>query len=232
MKGLTSGVSIRYYSYQFGALPTQFSTLPSSDPYHWSFYATLNPAPTISSVSLSNNSLTAAAPAGTVIGAISVTMSSGSFTGSLALSGANASSFKIVGSNLQTNGVLPAGSYNINIVATQSGAANSPFTQAETTLGPLGLGGIVPINNPTATAQYGAVEWLAVRCAAPCSSPPATPLSSDSRWSSNNGSFPNSAANSYIPPVSLSGVSHSDSVYLWVMDSANHISAAASQVVP
>jgi hypothetical protein len=132
MKGLTSGVSIRYYSYQFGALPTQFSTSPSSDPNHWSFYATLNPAPTISSVSLSNNSLTVGAPAGTVIGAISVTMSSGSFTGSLALSGANASSFKIVGSNLETNGVLPAGSYNINIVATQRGAADSPFTQAET----------------------------------------------------------------------------------------------------
>jgi hypothetical protein len=132
MKGLTSGVSIRYYSYQFGALPTQFSTSPSSDPNHWSFYASLNPAPTISSLSLSNNSLTAGAPAGTVIGAISVTMSSGSFSGSLALSGANASSFKIVGSNLETNGVLPAGSYTISIIATQSGAANSPFTQVAT----------------------------------------------------------------------------------------------------
>jgi hypothetical protein len=132
MKGLTSGVSIRYYSYQFGALPAQFSTSPSSDPNHWSFYGTLNPAPTISSVSLSNKSFTAGAPAGTVIGAISVKMSSGSFTGSFSLSGANASSFKIVGSHLETNGVLPAGSYNINITATQSGAANSPFTQAET----------------------------------------------------------------------------------------------------
>jgi hypothetical protein len=119
-----------------------------------------------------------------------------------------------------------------------SGAAcnTTGFNQAPTgvsfALGPLGLGGIVPINSPTATAQYGAVQWLAARCAAPCSSPPATPLWSDSRWSSNNGSFPNSAANSYIPPVSLSGVSHGDSVYLWVMDSANHISAAALQVVP
>ena len=53
MKGQTSGVSIRYYSYAFGALPATFSTSPSSDPYHWSFYATLNSAPTISSVSLS-----------------------------------------------------------------------------------------------------------------------------------------------------------------------------------
>jgi hypothetical protein len=132
VKGLTSGVSERNYSYPFGALPATFSTSPNSDPYHWSFYATLNPAPTISSVSLSNSSFTAGVPSGTIVGAITAKMSSGSFTGSLSLSGANASSFKIVGLNLETNGVLPAGSYNINIVATQGGAANSPFTQAET----------------------------------------------------------------------------------------------------
>src|SRR6516165_1510214 len=102
MKGQTSGVSNRYYSYAFGALPATFSTSPSSDPYHWSFYATLNPAPTITSVSLSNSSFAAADPSGTVVGAISVKMSSNSFTGSLSLSGANASSFKIVGSNLET----------------------------------------------------------------------------------------------------------------------------------
>jgi hypothetical protein len=130
MKGLTSGVGIQYYSHPFGALPATFSTSPSADPYHWSFYATLNPASTISSISLSKSSFAAGAPSGTV-GTISVNMSSGSFTGSLSLSGANASDFKIVGSNLETNGVLPPGPCNINIVATQSGAANSPFTQAE-----------------------------------------------------------------------------------------------------
>src|SRR6516164_10501121 len=99
MKGLTSGVSIQYYSYPFGALPATFSTSSSADPYHWSFYATLNPASTISSISLSKSSFAAGAPSGTV-GTISVNMSSGSFTGSLSLSGANASDFKIVGSNL------------------------------------------------------------------------------------------------------------------------------------
>jgi hypothetical protein len=87
MKGQTSGVSIRYYSYVFGTLPATFSTSPSSDQNHWSFYAALNPAPTISSVSLSNNSFTTGDPSGTVVGAIGVTMSSGSFTGSLSLSG-------------------------------------------------------------------------------------------------------------------------------------------------
>jgi hypothetical protein len=132
MKGQTSSVSSRYYSHPFGPLPATFSTSPSSDPYHWSFYATLNPVPTISSVSLSNRTFTAGVPSGTVVGAINVAMSSGSFTGSLSLSGANPSSFKIVGSNLETNGVLPAQSYSINIVATESGASNSPLTQAET----------------------------------------------------------------------------------------------------
>jgi hypothetical protein len=52
-KGQTSGVSIRYYSYAFGALPATFSTSPSSDPYyHWSFYATLNTATVSWSVSV------------------------------------------------------------------------------------------------------------------------------------------------------------------------------------
>src|SRR5229473_195447 len=43
VKGQTSGVSIRFYGYNFGkgAMPGTFSTSPASDPYHWSFYATL-----------------------------------------------------------------------------------------------------------------------------------------------------------------------------------------------
>jgi hypothetical protein len=132
VKGQTSDVSNHYYFYPFGALPATFSPSPSADPYHWSIYATLNPAPTISSISVSKSSFAAGAPSGTVVGSISVSMSSGSFTGSLSLNGANASDFKIVGSTLETNAVLPSGSYNINIVATQRGAANSRFTQAET----------------------------------------------------------------------------------------------------
>jgi hypothetical protein len=86
-------------------------------------------------------------------------------------------------------------------------------------------GRVVPINSPSFTAQYGAVQWLA-------STSSTTPTASDARWSSNNGNFPNSAANSYIPPVSLSNVTHGDTVYMWVMDSANHISAPTSAVVP
>jgi hypothetical protein len=88
----------------------------------------------ITAVSLSNSTFTGGAASGTVVGAISVTMSPASpaFSGSLSLSGTNASSFQIVGSNLETNGALPGGTYNINIVATETGATGSPFTQAET----------------------------------------------------------------------------------------------------
>jgi hypothetical protein len=91
----------------------------------------------ISAVGLSNSSFTGGAASGTVVGAISVTMSPASpaFSGSLSLSGTNASSFQIVGSNLETNGTVPAGTYNINIVATEAGASGSPFTQAETVTG-------------------------------------------------------------------------------------------------
>lgn len=43
-KALTSGVSIVYYQYTFGALPATFGKTLLTDPYHWSFYATLNTA--------------------------------------------------------------------------------------------------------------------------------------------------------------------------------------------
>jgi hypothetical protein len=91
----------------------------------------------IAAVSLSNSSFTGGAASGTVVGAISVTMSPASpaFSGSLSLSGTNASSFQIVGSNLETNGALAAGAYNVNIVATEAGTSGSPFTQAETITG-------------------------------------------------------------------------------------------------
>lgn len=92
---------------------------------------------TISSVTLANNSFTGGAASGTVVGAIDVTMSptAPTFSGILSLSGADASRFQIVGSNLETNGAVPAGTYQINLVATQPGATGSPFTQVETITG-------------------------------------------------------------------------------------------------
>src|SRR5208283_3835169 len=91
----------------------------------------------ITGVGLSNSTFTGGAASGTVVGPISVTMSPASpaFSGSLSLSGTNASQFQIVGSNLETNGAVPAGTYSINIVATETGATGSPLTQAETVTG-------------------------------------------------------------------------------------------------
>lgn len=85
--------------------------------------------PTITGVVLSNSTFIGGSGSGTVVGAITVTMTGGSFTGSLSLSGVDAASFQIVGSNLETNGIVPAGPYMITITATQAGAAGSPFAQ-------------------------------------------------------------------------------------------------------
>jgi hypothetical protein len=89
----------------------------------------------ISGVTLSNATFAAGALAGTVVGTLSTAMSPSSppFSGTLSLSGTNAADFQIVGSNLQTAvGGLAAGSYSVNLVATQPGITNSPFSQPET----------------------------------------------------------------------------------------------------
>ena len=94
---------------------------------------------TITGVTPSSGNFSPGASSGTVISAVNVTMSSGSFTGTLSLTGTDASSFQLssssLPSNLETNGVLcgsPPCTYNFNIVATQGGAGASPFTQAVT----------------------------------------------------------------------------------------------------
>jgi hypothetical protein len=95
-----------------------------------------------------------------------------------------------------------------------SGCTTTGFTVLPTvsfTLGTLS-NGVVNFASTGFTAQYGAVRWLA-------STSSTTPLSSDSRWS-------------YTPPISLSGVAHGNTVYMWAMDSLNHISAPALAALP
>jgi hypothetical protein len=118
--------------------------------------------------------------------------------------------------------ITPSVSNNYCSGSSFGGCNTTGFTQAPTvsfTLEPL-AGSVVPFNSETFTAQYGAVQWLA-------STSSTAPTSGDTRWRSNNA---NSAGNTYLPPVSLAAT-HGNTVYLWVMDSANHISAAASTVV-
>jgi hypothetical protein len=122
---------------------------------------TVTKAQAITGVSLSSSSFMGGAPSGTVVGTISVSMSPASpaFSGTLTLSGSNASSFQIAGTNLETSGVLPAGTYQVNIVATQAGASGSPFTAAETITGTSSQGGGDPTVGLIPPASDGYANW-------------------------------------------------------------------------
>jgi hypothetical protein len=116
---------------------------------------TISASQSIASVNLSNSSFAGGAPSGTVVGAITVTMSpnSPSFSGSLTLSGTDAGKFQIVGTNLETSGVIPAGTYQINIVPTETGVTGSgtayPFTLTGTTF----------LNLPLVAWEGGPAYW-------------------------------------------------------------------------
>jgi|GEM_PF-1602082 hypothetical protein len=116
---------------------------------------------TITGITLSNNSFTGGAASGTVIGTIAVTMAPASpaFSGALSLSGTNAASFQIVGTNLETNGVVPAGSYSLMIVANQPGATGSPFTQAETITATAASASTCPTNDASSGASPGSPQY-------------------------------------------------------------------------
>ncbi len=89
---------------------------------------------TVDTVTMDNLTFTEGDPSGTVVGAITVTMdpASPAFTGTLTITGADAADFQLssptLPSNLETNGSPTAGTYDINIVATQAGISNSPVT--------------------------------------------------------------------------------------------------------
>lgn len=88
-------------------------------------------AVTLTSVTLSNASFVGGSSGGTTVGTITVGATGGAFTGSLSLTGASAAAFQLSGNTLQTSGVQTAGLFRaLNIVATQTGAPGSPFTQA------------------------------------------------------------------------------------------------------
>jgi beta-glucanase (GH16 family) len=121
---------------------------------------------TITGISLSNASFTGGAPSGTVVGTISVLTTGGAYSGSLALTGTDAGRFAVSSGSLVTSGVVAAGNYNFNIVATQAGAIGSPYTSAKTvTASSGGTSGFLNgyhltfdweandfVNNPTPTA--------------------------------------------------------------------------------
>jgi hypothetical protein len=96
------------------------------------FTPTISPQQVISSINLSNKTIAANQPAGTIVGQASVVMSptAPTFSGALATPTTDAY-FQMSGAILTTKTPLGAGTYNTSIVATQSGINNSPFTQGE-----------------------------------------------------------------------------------------------------
>lgn len=128
-KGLSTGQSITYYSKSFGTLPATFSSSPSTDANHWSFYATLQgTAPSLSvSFTPPNPSIPANDPAGSVVAQIVPTWSDGSqFTGAVAFGSpyfSDGGCFSIDGNlNLIVSCDLSADSgtmQNVTIIATQ-----------------------------------------------------------------------------------------------------------------
>jgi hypothetical protein len=119
---------------------------------------------------------------------------------------------------IDSNSVNPSQTSTYCSGSSFSGCNTTGFNTAPTaslTLNPLS-GSVVPFNTTTFAAQYGAVKWLA-------STSPTTPTTS--------GQSGTGLTWSYLPPISLAAT-HGGTVYMWVMDSANHISSAASQVVP
>jgi hypothetical protein len=97
------------------------------------FTASTPPQQVISSIGLSNKTVAANQPAGTVVGQASVVMSptTPAFSGALATPATDAY-FQMSGTALTTKAPLGAGTYNTAIIATQSGISDSPFTQGET----------------------------------------------------------------------------------------------------
>jgi parallel beta-helix repeat protein len=89
--------------------------------------------PSLAVLALSTSSWEAGL-SGTALGEISVTISPAlpAISGSLPLGGTNPSQLQIRGSNLETNGAITPGTYNIDIIATKANILGSPFSQAET----------------------------------------------------------------------------------------------------
>ena len=98
-----------------------------------------DPLPTITGITLSNNTFANAAPVDTVVGTLGVTATSGSFSfvlGSLSVSGAASGQFKIAGGNTLALAIAdPPGTYSVPIVAAQNLLNASPFSQTFTVTG-------------------------------------------------------------------------------------------------
>jgi hypothetical protein len=206
LTALSSGSSGGNGVYRYGSgigFPT--STWNASN-YYVDILFTLSTAlpQTIASVGIVDpNTFKGGSPSGTVIGNIGVTMSPAtpSFSGSLSLSGTDAALFQLVGTTLTTNGVVPAGTYHINIIASEIGISNSPYTQPETITGTALLLSINP-PNPTISSQAALGDTVATIQASWSDGNPFTgPLSFGSPYYDDGTKFAISGNNLIINPA-------------------------------
>ncbi len=121
-------------TYHFTATATQDGATGSPISQDFTVVATAVVTLTGITVAGGTGTITLASPVadGATIGAIAVQATGGSFSGTLALSGADGSHFAIVGSTLKAAGALTSTTYNFTITATQAGATRSPLSQAFT----------------------------------------------------------------------------------------------------
>lgn len=135
----------RWYSYAYGPLPSRFSTAPSSGAYHWSFYATLNPAsapPPPPPAPLPTVTLVAVPAAVSYGGSATLSWQSTgarTCTASGAWSGAKATSGSQTLTNLTATGTYTLSCSNSDgrsaaqsVTLTVSPGAGAPFTVGET----------------------------------------------------------------------------------------------------
>lgn len=219
------------------ALVASLAGLPSASARLFRAGGFIPASQTIALVPLSGTTFPPSSPSGTVVGTIGTPImspTSPAFSGSCCtLSGTDAASFQIVGSNLETNGSIcpsPPTTFHINLVATQGGISNSPFAQAETITcssvvqqwsfvnngsgtspGPSGmtpahtLVSFAPGAVPVGQIAVPFVGGVAIPYGADCAVDGVNPLRSDGCTSWPDGSLKNVPMSMFVPQLAAGG---------------------------
>ncbi len=157
----------------------------------------------ITGIALSNNSFTAPASDGTVVGSITVPGNNNS-AATLSIIGTDAARFRLssttVPSNLLVNGTQSCNSSNcsVSLVATLAGATGSPFTQAETITG---------VGGGSATAYLSAASTILPVANGATSANTTTPHGSSAilTWDSSNAASCNATSGNFSTSGTSSG---------------------------
>jgi len=141
-KAVTGGTSYKY-NYTFGALPTTFSTTPSTTLSHWSLYGTLNvqtSGPVMSSMSVNPTTVTGGASSQ---GTVTLTAPAPSSGAVVSLSSTNPSvatgptSVTVPAGSLTANFTVSTSSVSTSTSVSLSGSYNSVSRSASLTVNPV-----------------------------------------------------------------------------------------------